>query len=195
MKKLLLAAIVAAAVTVRSHAVPVPNPDAPAPAPVAVVATPDPNLFPIGPAFGPSKHWQLGIDKSNVAGACAGWAFQAHQAMAGPCRNVLDLDRNQEPTFHAGVALLYGSRNTAVTPRLGFNIGPAAKATLQGISDRIPGLEQVSGWQAPGFLQDLGKVSSVDYAMNWIGGKRNDVISAEVDLPVDVLMQLLGVSK
>ncbi len=178
---LLAAALLCCAALARAQAVP---------APAYQLAPSD--WYKIGAPFGSRDQWQLGFDKSPTAGSCVMYAVRARFLMAGPCRDVLLLAKDKVPAFHLGGAALYSASHTpGYLARVGFTVGPAARAALQYTADRIPYVEAAANWQAPKALAYLGKITTFDYSAGAVGGQLDHGPSVKVDLPIPDLLSVL----
>lgn len=176
-------------------AAPAPVPDAPVSAPVSL------DWYKIGQPFGKSKAWQFGLDTSAMpAGGCAQRELNDGQFLAGPCREILLLARNGVSTFHLGAAALANAERGNMTygPRLGVNIGSAAKATLASLAQKAPIIENLLDYPMPKFIKYVDKVLTVDYGVGYrpkhdanVRGNITHGPMVKLDLPLDDVIALL----
>lgn len=161
------------------------------------------DLYKFGGAFGRDKSWQIGLDKSPTAGACMVYDVADKAYLAGPCRDFIILSRRGEAAAHLGYAMLFdlgdmAQAHPAHNLRAGLNVGPAAKAALARVAEKIPALEDLAGYRAPGWAAYLGRITTLDAAL----GYRPDPAAGQArwpwgfglkaDIPLSDLVTLLG---
>ena len=164
--------------------------------PAASVVSPDSSLTPadwikIGGTFGRGKLWQFGVDKSITAGACAAYAWRAHSALIGPCRDVLILARKSSPVLHIGFAVLDSKSKPNYTARIGFNVGPLAAASLNYVRSNIPYLESASGLTAPAWLSYVSSIATLDEMVGRINGRLDQGPELKLNIPLSDLAALV----
>lgn len=165
-----------------------------------VVSTPSTDLYQIGSAFGSTKAWQFGIDKSATVGGCVQREIHDGQWLGGPCRDIFQLDKNGQHRFHLGAAIMYNSQhgNATYSARVGFNAGPVLGSAFSYVVNNLPYLESLSDVQAPKFIVYIGHVTTIDMAIGYRPIHTNDVIGSltygpmvKMDIPLEDIYALL----
>lgn len=162
----------------------------------------DLSLYPIGKNFGHNGSFQFGLDKSPTAGVCFEYDIPDRMFLTGPCRDIFVLAHYGRPAVHLGGSVGYGLLDVSKSHpvwgvRLGFNIGPAAKAALDRLADNVPALDAVGSFSAPKWAQYVGDITTLDFS----GGVRQNPeagrvrypygAQAKVNIPIDDLVALI----
>lgn len=160
----------------------------------------------IGKPFGQNAAWQFGLDTSKMpAGGCVQRELNDGQWLAGPCRDILLLGKQQDSLdpkiiFHLGAYAMANSEraNWAYGPRLGINTGQAAKLLFGQVVSNVPYLESLADWKAPAFISYLDKVLTLDYGVGYRPIHKSDVHGnlthgpmVKLDLPINDVIALL----
>jgi hypothetical protein len=131
-------------------------------------AAPSLDIYPIGKNFGSNGTYQIGFDKSQTVGACAGYDIPDHIFLTGPCRDFVILAHNGKSVAHMGGFLGYGLKDLSKShpywsARAGVSIGAAASSALNRLADDVPAFDALGAYQAPAWAAYVGKISDVEY--------------------------------
>lgn len=191
MKRLILVSVCLLARAV-IFAAPIFTPGKPLAAPAVSQAAVIPGWYQLH-TFG-SGHWKLGLDAGVTGSACIERELHDGQFLAGPCRDILLLAKDGHVAFHIGAGIMSNTQhgNTSFQGRFGFNIGPAARASLLSAADKIPVLENVASIQLPPWASKIGDAMTVDFAGGYrpthdssVNGNWTYGVAVKVDLPLD----------